>query len=99
MCSCSDGSAGKRRAIRIRQGAPWLKTTLIQAALAAARTNELLPALDVPPPWVSAWRDEDHRRGGRLRSAYHMLTQPMLYQDLGPGFFEKKPDSRTATDY
>ena len=35
MCPRSDESAGKRRSTRIRKGAPWLKTTLIQAAWAA----------------------------------------------------------------
>jgi transposase len=37
LCPRSDESAGKRRSTR-RKGAPWLKTTLIQCAWAAART-------------------------------------------------------------
>jgi Transposase IS116/IS110/IS902 family len=35
----SDESAGKRRSNRIRKGSPWLKTTLVQCAWAAARTK------------------------------------------------------------
>ena len=27
---CNDESAGKRRSTRVRKGAPWLKTTLVQ---------------------------------------------------------------------
>src|SRR5215467_13756156 len=36
LCPRSDESAGKRRSTRIRKGAPWLKTTLVQASWAAA---------------------------------------------------------------
>ena len=35
LCPRSDESAGKRRNTRIRHGAPWLKTTLVQAAWSA----------------------------------------------------------------
>ena len=37
LCPGNDESAGKRRSTRMRKGAPWLKTTLIQCAWAAAR--------------------------------------------------------------
>jgi transposase len=37
LCPRNDESAGKRRSTRLRQGAPWLKTTLTQAAWSAAR--------------------------------------------------------------
>jgi transposase len=39
ICPRNDESAGKRRSSRIRKGAPWLKTTLVQCAWAAARTK------------------------------------------------------------
>src|SRR5262249_24451798 len=39
LCPKNDESAGKRRSTRMRKGAPWLKTTLIQCAWAAARTK------------------------------------------------------------
>ena len=35
LCPRNDESAGKRRSNRMRKGAPWLKTTLIQCAWAA----------------------------------------------------------------
>ena len=35
-----DESAGKKRSTRIRKGAPWLKTTLVQAAWAAIRKKD-----------------------------------------------------------
>jgi transposase len=37
LCPKNDESAGKRRSTRMRKGAPWLKTTLMQCAWAAAR--------------------------------------------------------------
>src|SRR5215475_13507298 len=35
LCPRSNESAGKRRSTRLRKGAPWLKTTLVQCAWAA----------------------------------------------------------------
>jgi transposase len=35
LCPRSDESAGKRRSTRLRKGAPWLKTSLVQCAWAA----------------------------------------------------------------
>ena len=35
LCPRNDESAGKRRSTRLRKGAPWLKTTLVQCAWAA----------------------------------------------------------------
>src|SRR3954470_2678372 len=37
LCPRDDESAGKRRSVRLRKGAPWLKTTLVQCAWAASR--------------------------------------------------------------
>jgi len=37
LCPRNDESAGKRRSVRMRKGAPWLKTTLVQCAWAASR--------------------------------------------------------------
>ena len=36
----NDESAGKRRSTRLRRGAPWLKTTLVQCAWAASRKKQ-----------------------------------------------------------
>ena len=36
----NDESAGKRRSNRLRKGAPWLKTTLVQCAWAALRHKD-----------------------------------------------------------
>jgi len=39
LCPKNDESAGKRHSIRMKKGAPWLKTTLIQCAWAATRVK------------------------------------------------------------
>jgi transposase len=54
LCPRNDESAGKRRSTRLRKGAPWLKTTLVQCAWA-----ELTK---VP----TAQRLEGQRRGPRV---------------------------------
>ena len=85
LCPKNDESAGKRRSTRMRKGAPWLKTTLIQCAVAAARTKgSYLQA--------QFYRVQS-RRGGKkaigavaasiLTAAYHMLKNGTCYQDLG----------------
>ncbi|HSF47237.1 MAG TPA: IS110 family transposase [Burkholderiales bacterium] len=98
MCPRSDESAGKRRSTRLRKGAPWLKTTLIQAAWAASRTKKTyLHAL---------FHRLKARRGAMkaivavaasmLRSAYHMLTRRATYEDLGPDHFDRRTRTRTV---
>jgi transposase len=37
LCPRNDESAGKRRSTKLRKGAPWLKTLLVQVAWAASR--------------------------------------------------------------
>lgn len=99
MCPRSDESAGKRRSTRIRKGAPWLKTTLVQAAWAAVRVkNSYLRAL---------FHRLKARRGAMkaivavaawmLRCAYHMLIRREPHRDLGPAHFDQRNRARTAS--
>lgn len=91
LCPRSDQSAGKRRSTRMKKGAPWLKTTLVQCAWAASRTKG------------SYFQAQYHRirprRGSKkavcavaaslLTTAYHMLKNGTPYQDLGPQHFDQ----------
>jgi len=43
LCPRLDESTGKRRSTRIRHGASWLKTVLVQAAWAAVRNRDGYP--------------------------------------------------------
>jgi transposase len=96
LCPKNDESAGKRRSTRMRKGAPWLKTTLVQCASAAARKK------------ASYLQAQFHRlrarRGAKkaigavaasiLTAAYHMLKHGTLYEDLGPSHFDKRAQGR-----
>jgi transposase len=92
LCPRNDESAGKRRSTRMRKGAPWLKTTLIQCAWAAARTKG---------SYLQAqFQRLRSRRGAKkaigavaasvLTAAYHMLKNGTLYEDLGAHHFDSR---------
>jgi transposase len=97
LCPQSDESAGKRRSTRVRKGAPWLKTTLVQAAWGASRAKG------------TYLRTQFHRlksrRGPRkailavaasmLTAAYFMLRDGVQYRDLGPDHFNRTDKSKT----
>ena len=92
LCPRKDESAGKRRSTRMREGAPWLKTVLIQCAWAGA------------PKKGSYLQAQFHRlrarRGAKnaigavaasiLTAAYHMLKEGIFYQDLGPDHLDRR---------
>jgi transposase len=94
----NDESAGKRRSTRLRKGAPWLKTTLVQCAWAASRKKE------------SYFQAQFHRLRARrgpkkaicavaaslLTAVYHMLKDGTLYRDLGPNHFDHRSKQRQA---
>lgn len=91
LCPRNDESAGKRRSTRLRKGAPWLKTTLVQCAWAASRKKD---------SYLRAqFQRLRHRRGPKkaicavaasiLTAAYHMLRDGTFYHDLGPDHFRR----------
>ena len=97
LCPRNDESAGKRRSNRLRKGAPWLKTTLVQCAWASVRKA------------ASYHQAQFHRlrarRGAKkaivavaasiLTAVYHMLTDGTQYHDLGYDHFDRRaPDSQ-----
>ncbi|MGA7340917.1 MAG: IS110 family transposase [Terracidiphilus sp.] len=98
LCPRNDESAGKRRSTRMRMGAPWLKTSLIQCAWAAARTkNSYLQ---------TQYLRLRSRRGAKkaigavaasiLTAAYHMLKNGAVYHDLGPNHFDRQAQNIQA---
>jgi transposase len=99
LCPRNDESAGKRRSTRLRKGAPWLKTTLVQCAWAA--THKKASYLQAQFQRLRA------RRGPKkaicavaasiLTAAYHMLRDGTCHQDLGPDHFARRSrGDRTA---
>jgi transposase len=91
LCPRNDESAGKRRSTRLRKGAPWLKTTLVQCAWAASRKK--LSYLQ------AQFQRLRHRRGPKkaicavaasiLTAVYHMLRDGTFYHDLGANHFDR----------
>ena len=89
LCPRLDESAGKRRSTRTRQGAPWLKTTLVQAAWAATRRKDGY--------FHAQFLRLKSRRGPKkailavaasmLTDIYHMLRDGVEFHDLGGQYF------------
>jgi transposase len=82
-------SAGKRRSTRTRPSAPWLKTTLVQAAWSAARTKDTY--------FRAQFARLKSRRGPKkavvavaasmMTAIYHMLRDGVEFHDLGSHHF------------
>jgi transposase len=98
LCPRSDESAGKRRSTRLRKGAPWLKTTLVQCAWAASRKKD---------GYLRAqFQRLRQRRGPKkavcavaasmLTAIWHMLHDGTVYQDLGANHFHKRSPEQQA---
>jgi transposase len=98
LCPRNDESAGKRRSTRLRKGAPWLKTTVVQCAWAAVRKKD------------SYLQAQFHRlrarRGAKkaicavaassLTAVYHMLRDGTFYQHLGATHFQRRSPKQQA---
>lgn len=98
ICPRNDESAGKRRSNRLRKGAPWLKTTLVQCAWAAVRKKDSY--LQAQFHRIKA------RRGPKkaimavaasiLTAIYHMLKDGTVYRDLGSNHFQNRSKGQQA---
>jgi transposase len=97
LCPRQDESAGKRRSTRVRHGSPWLKTCLVQAAWAAARTKECYLR--------AQFLRLKSRRGPKkailavaasiLTATYYMLRNGTDYRDLGGDYFDRHDRTKT----
>jgi transposase len=98
LCPGQNESAGKRRSSRLRKGAPWLKTMLVQSAWAAKRAKD------------SYYRAQFHRLCSRrgpqkaicavaasiLTAIYHMLKSGAAHRDLGADYFDRRAPEAKA---
>ena len=97
LCPGQNESAGKRKRSRLRKGAPWLKTMLVQCAWAAKRKKD------------SYYRAQFYRLQARrgpqkaicavaasiLTAIYHILKDGVPHEDLGIDYFDKrKPETK-----
>ena len=92
MCPGHHESAGKRRSGKTRKGSPWLRTLLVQAAHAGARTRGT---------YLQAQYRRLAARRGKSRAAvavghtilviaYHLLRDGTVYHDLGAHYFAER---------
>jgi transposase len=101
LCPRNDESAGKRRSTRLRMGAPWLKTLLVQVAWCAVRTKDSY--------FRALFLRLKARRGPKkaivavaralLTAVYFMLKRRADYRDLGPDHFQRTDRLRLATQF
>jgi transposase len=99
LCPRLDESAGKRRSTRTRQGAPWLKTTLVQIAWPAARKKQSY--------FHAQFLRLKSRRGPKkailavaasmLTAVYYMLRDGVEFHDLGDQYFAQQDKTRLTT--
>jgi transposase len=93
MCPAQKESAGKRKPTRLRKGAPWLKTMLVQSAWAAKNQKNSY--------YRAMFFRLKNRRGPQkaicavaaslLTAIYHMLKDGTFHQDLGADYFDRRP--------
>ena len=86
-------SAGKRKSSRLRKGAPWLKTLLVQCAWAAIKKKDSY--------YKAQFNRLKARRGPKkaicavaasmLTAIYHMLKDGVEHNDLGVSHFDRRP--------
>lgn len=98
LCPRLHESAGKRLSTRTRPGHLWLKTTLVQAAWAAARTKDTylraqflrLRSRRGPKKAIVAVA------ASMMTAAYYMLKDGVDYRDLGSDHFDRRDKAKLA---
>lgn len=94
ICPGNNESAGKRRSGKTRKANPYLRTALVEAANAAARTKNT---------YLRAQYEQIKRRHGHkkaivavahsiLIAGYHILNDEVPYHDLGGDYFVRRAD-------
>jgi transposase len=96
LCPGHNESAGKRRSGRTRKGSKWLRTGLLESALAAVRTKDSYLA-------AQYLRLKARRGHGRaaiavchsiLAACWHMLQTGETYNDAGGDYFTRRDPER-----
>jgi transposase len=92
LCPGQNESAGKRKSSRLRKGAPWLKTMLVQCAWAASRKKDSY--------YKAQFNRLRSKRGPKkaicavaasmLTAIYHMLKDGTEHRDLGADHFDRR---------
>jgi len=98
LCPGQNESAGKRKSARLRRGAPWLNTMLVQCAWAAKRAKDSY--------YMAQFHRLRSRRGPQkaicavaaslLTAIYHMLKSGAPHRDLGADYFDRRSPEAKA---
>src|ERR1700728_1442291 len=98
LCPSNHESAGRQRGGKTRKGNVWLKTAMVTAAIAAAKTRRSY--------FAEKYRRLSSRRGKMraavavahkiLVAAYRMLVNQSDYRELGPDYLDRLNHHRTA---
>ena len=98
LCPGQNESAGKQKSSRLRKGAPWLKTMLIQCAWAAKRQKNSY--------YMAQFYRLQARRGPQkaicavaaslLTAIYHMVKNSTGHHDLGVDYFDRRSPQAKA---
>jgi len=96
LCPGNHESAGKHRSGRTRHGNRWLRTALIEAALAASVRS-------TKGAFAARYRRIRHRGHKKavvavahaiLVTAYHLLARQTTYQDPGADYYDRRHAER-----
>ena len=98
LCPGLNQSAGKVKSRTLRDGAPWLKTMLVQSAWTASRNKKGY--------LYTQFLRVKSRRGPKkaimavaasiLTAAYHLVRDPVPYKELGPVYLLRLDHERAA---
>ena len=99
LCPGLNQSAGKVKSRTLREGAPWLKTVLVQSAWAASRHKDgylraqflRIKSRRGPKKAIMAVA------ASMLTAAYYLVRDPVPYRELGPHYLLRLDHERAAT--
>jgi transposase len=96
LCPGTHESAGKRRPVRTRKGNRWLRTALIEAALAAVNVRDSALAAR----YRRLVRHRGHKKAivavahTLLTTAYRLLAEGCEYREPGAGYYDASRKDR-----
>jgi transposase len=101
LCPGHHESAGKRQRGTMRKGSKWLRTALLEAALAAIRTKDCA----LGARYRRILRHRGHKKAivavahAILEIAYHLLARETTYQEFGVQYFARRDAERATRRY
>lgn len=95
LCPGNNESAGKHKSGKTRKGNRWLRTLLVECALAAIRTKDA----HFGARYRRVMRHRGHKKAvvavahAMLRAIYHVLAG-QAYTNLGPDYYDRRDTDR-----